>query len=211
LAGAARIDAPSADSGPTLTHQTGSPDLQTGIVKGQVIGSDPGGDTLTYSAQRTSAGGGVLDIDAETGDFTFTPTQAQRHAAAESTTDTFIVTAHCGVRTAERTVTVAVDPGIPVAGGPSVSEPSTDTGAVTGSAGFSDTAGRTLTYTAAATSAGGGVVGIDAQTGRFEYTPTQEQRHAATESTADTFVVAAHNGVRTAEQIITVKVLPIGS
>jgi len=209
LAGAARIDASSADSAPALTHQTGSPDLQTGIVKGQVIGSDPGGDTLTYSAQRTSSGGGVLDIDAETGDFTFTPTQAQRHAAAESTTDTFIVTAHCGVRTAERTVTVAVDPGIPVAGAPSVSEPNADTAVVTGSADFTDTAGRALTYTAAATSAGGGAVVVDAETGRFVYTPAQAQRDAATESTTDTFIVTAHNGVRTADQVITVMVLPI--
>jgi YVTN family beta-propeller protein/VCBS repeat-containing protein len=80
---------------------------------------------------------------------------------------------------------------------------------VTGNAGFTDAAGRALTYSAPATSTGGGTVTIDSS-GNFTYTPTTTQRKAAgvNTRTTDTFTVTANNGVNTASQTITVPVDP---
>jgi VCBS repeat-containing protein len=116
------------------------------------------------------------------------------------------VTATNGVRTATQTVTVAVDPGIPVAGIATVGGPSSSTGVVSGSAAFTDTAGRTLSYTASTTSTGGGTVTVNAATGAYTYTPTPTQRQTATATTTDTFTVTANNGVRSATATITVPV-----
>lgn len=314
----------------------GTPDTGTGAVTGTAVFTDTAGRTLTYSTTGSSDGGGTVSVNPSTGAFTYIPTQAQRQAATESTTDTFTITADNGVRTTSQTVTVAVDPGTPVAGTPTVNSPtvgsatfssrylpanpttstvftattlnevigitgrlggawvasgvatpyyytnngttatvqlqyldstfvkvvkvrltqsgsnvvatvlyakyaaSSSLGAnfdslsgatavpiatsassagygvsqltittkvVTGSAAFTDTAGRTLTYSAPATSTGGGKVTINPNTGAFIYVPTQAQRQAATDSTTDTFAVTVNNGVRTATQTITVPVL----
>jgi YVTN family beta-propeller protein/VCBS repeat-containing protein len=145
-------------------------------------------------------------VNPTTGAFTYTPTQAQRQAATGSTTDTFTITATNGVNTATRTVTVGVDAGHPVPGDATVGAPSGDTGMATGSVAFTDTAGRTLTYSSTGTSTGGGAVAVDAATGAFTYTPTQAQRQAATGSTTDTFTITADNGVNTAAKTVTVSV-----
>jgi VCBS repeat-containing protein len=63
---------------------------------------------LTYTADTTSTGGGTVTIDPAIGNFTYTPTQAQRQASDDTTTDTFTITADNGVRTTTRTVTVTV-------------------------------------------------------------------------------------------------------
>jgi VCBS repeat-containing protein len=77
----------------------------------------------------------------------------------------------------------------------------------TGTAAFTDPSGRTLTYSAPATSTGGGSVTINPSTGAFTYVPTTAQRQSATTSTTDTFTVTATNGAgRTATQTITVYV-----
>jgi YVTN family beta-propeller protein/VCBS repeat-containing protein len=138
--------------------------------------------------------------------WTYTPTQAQRRGATASTTDTFTVTAGNGVNSLNKTVTVSVDAGIPVAGSATPGSPANATGAVSGSVSFSDPAGRTLSYSALATSTGGGAVSVNATTGAFTYTPTQAQRQAATGSTTDTFTITASNGVNNTAQLVTVPV-----
>ncbi|MCB0933457.1 MAG: family 16 glycosylhydrolase, partial [Mycobacterium sp.] len=102
------------------------------------------------------------------------------------------------------TVTVTVDPGVPTAGPVTVGDPDTTTGQVTGALVFTDTAGRTLTYSGPATSTGGAAVTIDPATGAFTYTPTELQRQAVTDTTTDTFTITADNGVRTTTETLTV-------
>jgi VCBS repeat-containing protein len=77
---------------------------------------------------------------------------------------------------------------------------------VAGGAAFTDTAGRTLSYTAPTTSTGGGTVTVNAASGAYTYTPTPTQRQTATATTTDTFTITANNGVRSATATITVPV-----
>ena len=184
----------------------GSPDNATGVVTGSASFTDPEGWSLTFSATVTSAGGGTVSVDPVTGAFTYTPTQAQRQAATSNTTDTFTITASNGANSTDQTITVAVGAGTPVAGSPTVGSPAIATGAVTGSASFTDPAGRMLTFSATVTSAGGGTVSVDSVTGAFTYTPTQAQRQAATSNTTDTFTITASNGANSTDQTITVAV-----
>ena len=180
----------------------------TGVVTGIAKSSDGSGRTLTYSVPATTVGGAAVSINAATGDFTYTPTLAQRRNAGLSTTDSFTVTVANGVRTVTQTITVPVDPGTPVAGTPWVRTPNGTTGVVTGIAKFTEPVGRSLTYSAPSTSSGGGAVNINASTGDFTYTPTQSQRQAANQSTTDTFTVTASNGVRSTTQTVSVPVDP---
>ena len=102
----------------------------------------------------------------------------------------------------------ASDSGIYAATGAGVSFASVTkgTGVVTGSAAFTDPAGRILTYTTTGTSLGGGTVSVDAATGAFTFTPTAAQRAVATANTTDSFTITASNGVNTREQTVTVAV-----
>jgi len=77
------------NSAPTATVTVGAADPTTGEVLGQVVGSDPDGDTLTYSAPETTAKGSVT-IDAGTGEFIYTPDASAR--GPEESTDTFTAT-----------------------------------------------------------------------------------------------------------------------
>ena len=183
-----------------------SPDNATGVVTGSASFTDPEGWSLTFSATGTSAGGGTVSVDPVTGAFTYTPTQAQRQTATSNTTDTFTITASNGANSTNQTITVAVGAGTPVAGSPTVGNPAIDTGAVTGSASFTDPAGRMLTFSATVTSNGGGTVSVDPVTGAFTYTPTQAQRQTATSNTTDTFTITASNGANSTDQTITVAV-----
>lgn len=187
----------------------GTPD-QHGNVTGTAAFTDTAGRSLTYSAPTTTTGGGTVSIDTSTGAFTYSPTQTQRLNAGANTTDTFTVTATTDVRSATETLTVAVDPGTPVAGTPIVGTPNSSTGVVAGSAVFIDTAGRSLTYSAPATSSGGGTVSIDPGTGAFTYTPSLAARNASatTGANVDTFTVTATNGVRSTTETVAVPVVP---
>jgi hypothetical protein len=187
---------------------SGNPANADGAVSGSAAFTDPAGRTLSYSTTGTSTGGGTVSVDASTGAFTYTPTQAQRQAVTGSTTDTFTITASNGVNSATKTVTVSVDAGIPVAGSATSGNPADADGAVSGSAAFTDPAGRTLSYSAPVTSNGGGTVSVDSTTGAYTFTPTQVQRQAATGSTTDTFTITASNGVNENSQTVTVAVDP---
>ncbi|MEZ5130353.1 MAG: VCBS domain-containing protein [Mycobacterium sp.] len=186
----------------------GSPTVEAADpLSGTVAGSlgFPTGGGLTFTA--TDPAQGSVEVTAD-GTFTYTPTTEARQSAGEATTDTFTATAHNGLSTSSVTVTVPVDPGTPIAGTATVNTPNPDTGVVTGAAIFTDTAGRTLTYSTPAASSSGAAVSLDSATGLFTYTPTEAQRQDADDTTTDTFTVTATNGVRTATETISVAVIP---
>ena len=202
----------SADPAPPAgTPIVAAADPNTGQVTGSaVFATDPSGD-VTYSAPATSTGGGAVTVNATTAAFTYAPTQTQQlaaEAAGQVGSDTFTVTANDGLSTSTETVTVPVDPGTPQAGTPIVGKPNATTGKVLGNAVFTDPANGTLTYSAPATSTGGGTVTINASTGAFTYVPTPGQRQVATNSTTDTFTASASNGVHTGTETVTVDVAP---
>ena len=97
------------------TPVVGTPNATTGVVTGQIVASDPDGDTLTYSAPTTTAKGAVT-INAVSGAFTYTPTAAARDAAASPTateadrTDSFTATVSDGLASAQVLVGVPVSP-----------------------------------------------------------------------------------------------------
>jgi VCBS repeat-containing protein len=196
---------------PVLTPQT--PDVFAPNTKGVVYGGarikNVGAGALTFTTNATSTGGGAVSINPNTGAFSYTPTRAQRQAAGLTTTDTFTITAtNAQGVTTQQLVTVVVDPGTPTPKTPWIPRPDSFTAVVRGTSKFEDESGRTLVYSAPATSSGGGSVTINSATGDFLYTPTQAQRQTAGLSTTDSFTVTANNGVRTSTQLITVAVDP---
>lgn len=182
----------------------GSANVVTGVVTGSVSAVDADGDPLTYGGSAVTARGSVV-VNPD-GSFSYTPTQAARQGATESTADAFTVTVGDGIATDAVTVSVPVDPGTPIAGTATVGSPESSTGGVSGAAVFTDTAGRVLSYSAPVSSAGGGSLVIDSATGVFTYTPTAAQRLA--DVGTDTFTVTASNGVRSVTTTVTV---PVGS
>ncbi|WP_179466552.1 Ig-like domain-containing protein [Mycolicibacterium vinylchloridicum] len=112
---AVSVEIAPANSAPVIgTATAGTPNTSTGVVTGTVTATDPDGDVLMYSTPRSTALGSVV-INAGTGVFTYTPTDAARRAATASTTDSFTVTVddgYGGVSTTTVTVSVApVDSG----------------------------------------------------------------------------------------------------
>ena len=172
----------------------GTPNPSTGVVTGASVFTDPAGRTLTYSAPTPAPVAARSPSTPDRG-VHLHPDRGPTQTATATTTDTFTVTATNGTTRATETITVPVDAGDPGRRHPHRGHPERDTGAVTGTAAFTDPAGRTLSYSAPTTSTGGGTVSINTTTGAYTYTPTQAQRQAATGTTTDTFTVTANNGV----------------
>ena len=180
------------NAAPTAGSPTvGTPDPATGVVSGSISATDPDGEAVTFSAPAVTAKGAVV-LDSVTGDFTYTPTAAARHAAARDgaaatdRNDTFTVTV-TDERGAVSTVnvSVAVSPAntAPIAGTTSVGTPDASTGVVNGSVAASDADGDALSFSGSVSTAKGAVlVNPD---GSFTYTPTQSARHAAAREGAD--------------------------
>ena len=209
-----------ANTAPTATARAVSSWFSANVIV-TVTGKDADKDALTYTASTTAKGGTVVTNGK--GTFTYTPTAAARHAAANSNAteadkqDTFVVTVddgHGGVT--PLTVTVQIKPGnaAPTATARASSSWFSDKVFVTVTS--KDTDKDALTYTASATALGGTVVA--GTRGRFTYTPTAAARHAAaaddaTEDAAqDTFDVTVddgHGGITTVT--VTVKVKPVNS
>ncbi|WP_165774215.1 beta strand repeat-containing protein [Mycolicibacterium sphagni] len=95
----------------------------------------------------------------------------------------------------------------PVAGTPTAGPPDPTTGAVTGTLGFTDPGGQSLTY-AVTGKPTQGAVSVDAA-GNFTYTPTATARYAATAGTTDTFTITASNGVASTSETVIVSVSPL--
>ena len=97
----------------------GSPDATTGLVTGSVTASDPDGDGLQYTVPDKPDRGRVA-FDSLTGTFAYTPTDASRLAAGQTTgpdTDTFTFRVSDGKLTVDVPVTVTVAPSYLVSGG----------------------------------------------------------------------------------------------
>jgi len=77
---------------PTVSTVFNTPNATTGVITGQVIGTDPEGQPVTY-ALTTAPTTGTLVFDSTTANFTYTPTTAQRiSAGVTSTVDTIAMT-----------------------------------------------------------------------------------------------------------------------
>ncbi len=189
---------------PTGSGTAGAPNVSTGVVTGQVSGSDGDGDPLSYNGSGATAKGSV--VVAADGSFSYTPTAAARHAAAKLSapvgdkTDTVIVTitdGHGGSVAIPVLVAIAPANAAPT-GAATAGSPDPATGVVRGSLGAADSDQDTLSYAAPATTAKGAIAVAD--DGTFTYTPTAAARHAAASPSAtaadraDAFTVTASDG-----------------
>jgi VCBS repeat-containing protein len=187
----------------------GPPDPITGKVTGTAKFTNPDHFSLEYGpATIKSQGGGTVTVDANTGDFTYTPLPSQRQAAeakGQNGSDTFRITASDGIiQSASQLITVPVDAGTPQPGNPPYKENDPDVdGVVTGTAMFTDPAGGHLKYSVTTNPTQGSITHFDSGTGAFTYTPRPDST-----ATTDTFTVTATNGVHTANETITVPVSP---
>ena len=198
---------------PEVSVRVGDPNATTGVVPGTVSGTDPDGDTLTYSAPRSTPRGTVT-IDPSTGVFTYTPTDAARHAAAadgagdSERTETFTVSVNDGHGAiTELAVTVTISPvnTAPTATA-TVSSPDR-TGVVTGTITGTDPDGDTLRYSAPA-STPRGTVSVDSRTGAFTYTPGAAARASGTQLTDTVTLIADDGHGGTATVTVTVVIDP---
>ena len=195
-----------ANTAPAVTSTVDAPNAETGAVTGMIVVSDADGDSPAFTVSP-SAKGGTVTIDPVTGRFTYTPTDAARHAAAADDapvaerTDTFAVTVddgHGGTTTTTVSVAIAPANSAPTTT-TTVGDPDSVTGAVTGTITASDADGDTLTYAVSPTAKGGTIV-VDEATGEFVYLPTRSARDAAAAADADaddlvdTFDITVNDG-----------------
>jgi VCBS repeat-containing protein len=218
------VDILSANALPTVKATAGAPNSTTGVATGTVVGTDKDKDLLNYAgpAGGTSAKGGTVTIDAK-GKFTYTPTDAIRHAAAATgataadKTDTFTVTVADGHgNPVAVTVSVKIAPANakPTGATAALGQANSSTGVVTGTitAVDNDLDDFTLTGPVKTTK---GTIGYDNSTDSFVYTPTAAARLAAGAANAsaatktDKFTVTisdGHGGTTTAS--VTVDIAP---
>lgn len=193
-----------ANAEPFGAVSVGSPDADTGVVRGAVVATDADGDILSYTGPAGTAKGSVTFGD--DGGFAYTPTAAARHAAASllstaaDQSDAFTVTVSDGHGgSLSLPVAVAISPANadPV-GTVSVGDPNLATGLLVGAVLGSDADDDPLTFTGSTMTANGVV--LVAPDGSFTYSPTAAARHAAAALTAgsaertDTFVVTIADG-----------------
>lgn len=196
-----------------------APPNASGVVTGAVGVADDDEDRLTYTV-TAAPGKGKVVVNPE-GTFTYTPTAAAQHAASRvgapdaDKIDTFTVVVSDGRRGfASETITVDIKP---ANAAPtiklSVPNPSSS-GVVKGSVSAKDANKDVLSYSVSPT-ANGGAVTVDAK-GRFVYTPTAEDRHAAATgapgTTTDSFTVTVTDGYGGVVNVpVTVKIKPINA
>jgi VCBS repeat-containing protein len=196
------------------------PSAVTGAVTGIVKATDADKDVVALSAPAKTSKG-LITFDTTTGSFTYTPTEAARHAAATvnptAKTDAFVVTAtdgHGATTTQTIAVTIAPKNSAPVLGTTPtvVNTPNTTTGIVTGKITATDADNDALTYTSTPKK---GTITFTSN-GNFTYTPTEAARHSAAADNAsaatksDTFTVTitdAHGGTITTKTL-TVTITP---
>lgn len=191
--------APGPNKAPTAAPTITGVDLETGVVTGNLNAGDPNGDPLTFSPSKPKKGTVVIASD---GTFTYTPTDAARHAASATSAedfDAFSVTirdGRGGIKTTfVRNVPVTPTNDAPVNGDFSVTSVTPSTGTVKGIVTADDPDDDKLTYKGTTTTAKGRV--IVSSTGGFTYTPTAAARHAAVlggDAATDTFTVTVTDG-----------------
>ncbi|MGV0790808.1 Ig-like domain-containing protein [Mycolicibacterium sp. XJ1819] len=204
-------------------------DPSTGKVTGRIYGSDLDGDTLAYGGSAPS-GKGTLVVGPD-GRFTYTPTEAARHAASavgastETKTDTVTLTVddgHGGLTETQVTITISPANAEPIyTGWTGTTDPVT--GVVTGQLHGFDADGDPLSFdTYYSWGPGGPIHNSDGtlvlnSDGSFTYTPSASARFAAaaTDATAAdknatwSIVVSDGHGVEPgANQTLSVAISP---
>ncbi len=192
------------NAAPTATASVGTPDPATGVVRGQVTGSDADSDPLSYKTSATPTKGSV--VVGPDGSFSYTPTAAARHTAASLSAtaaeraDSFTVTVadgHGGSVNVRVAVVIGAD-NAPPTGSPKVGAPDAVTGVVAGAVMGSDPNGDPLSYSLFQPAAKGAV--NLAADGSFTYTPTPVARHVASlpgsppANATDSFTVQVSDG-----------------
>ncbi len=166
-------------------------------VDGQIVASDVDGDDLTYTVS-TSPANGTVDLDPDTGEFTYTPN------ADYNGSDSFVVTVSDGNGgTTTSTVTIGINPvnDAPVA--EDLSLTTDEDTPVNGSINATDPEGDTLTYTVSTLPANG-TVDLDSNTGEFTYTPNADYNGS------DSFIVTVSDGNGgTTTSTVTIGVNPV--
>ncbi|MBI3225734.1 MAG: hypothetical protein HYZ39_11835 [Mycolicibacterium cosmeticum] len=201
-------------------HVVNAPNDTTGVVTGAVKVTDLDKDKLTYTTVATTAKGKIT-LNASTGAFTYTPTQAARQAAAGSDVaakqDSFTVTVKDAQGASITTVVnVAVSPNqAPVIAPVTLNDPAPANGAVTGTVNATDPEGGLLKYAVGATATKSKIT-VDANTGALTYTPTAAARHAASLTvgaiTSDSFTVTVTDAKgAVATQLVTVQISPFNA
>ena len=205
------------------THLVNPPNDTTGVVTGTVKVTDADKDKLTYTTAANTAKGKIT-LNASTGAFTYTPTQAAREAAAGTDVaakqDSFTVTVKDAQGALITTlVTVDVSPNqAPVDVALTNTSTNPTTGAITGTVSATDpdgVPGAGVKYTVGATATKSKVT-VNATTGALVYTPTAAARHAASLTvgaiTSDSFTVTVTDpkGAVT-NQLVTVAISPFNA
>ncbi|MDT5018186.1 MAG: hypothetical protein QOD39_4346, partial [Mycobacterium sp.] len=192
------LRAPS-NQAPKASPTFGNPDLANGgAVIGNLHATHGNGDPLTYEIRNNPAKGSVTLSD--TGAFTYTPSDAGRHAASATRgddVDKFVVTIRDGrggvTNVTVRNLPVAPKNAAPVNGRTTTPQTNATTGAVTGKVLADDSESDRLTYSGTATTSNGRVV--VRSDGSYTYTPTAAARHAASATAVgDSFNVLASDG-----------------
>ncbi|MBB2992500.1 YVTN family beta-propeller protein/VCBS repeat-containing protein [Mycolicibacterium iranicum] len=209
------------NNSPSATVST-SPSWFSADVYGRVTARDLDRDGLTYTASATDKGGVV--VMSARGRFTYTPTEAARHAAAaagagaDDKVDTFDIVVDDGHGgTATVAVTVRIKPLNSRPSGVDVADQFTNlnSGLVTGKITADEADGDTLTFSAPESTRKGTItVNPD---GTFTYTPTAEARAEASERFApswdriDRFRVTVDDGHGgTTSVLVSATIAPLG-
>lgn len=176
--------APSDTAPVNVVSTIGSPNTNTGVIKGVVTANDNEGDALTFTGSTTTTKGKV--IVSRDGTFTYTPTAAARHDASADTaspaakrdTLTVNVVDKYGASTPiSITVNILAKNAAPGGVKTKVAQTDNTTGAVTGTISVADADKDVLTYSGSATTGQGRVV-VNAN-GTFTFTPTTTARAKA--------------------------------
>jgi YVTN family beta-propeller protein/VCBS repeat-containing protein len=103
------------NTAPTASPTQTAPNPITGAVTGFINGSDVDGNALTYALTGGAPTSGTVTVNASTGAFTYTPTQAARLAAGVTTTvdlDSFTVSVSDGQAATAVAISVPVLPAV---------------------------------------------------------------------------------------------------
>ena len=169
-----------------------------GTVTGNLNASNEAKLPMTYTVTGKPLLGTVT-VDAKTGNYTYTPTEAARIGAVlVPVNDIFTVTISDGLAAIYSVVAVKVDPatnGMPSSPVPITRNVDPLTGKVTGTFGSSTPANTTLNYTVLTPPVSGSLT-YDKTTGAYTYKPSAAAQVLASLGvvTSDVFTVVANNG-----------------
>jgi VCBS repeat-containing protein len=167
------------------------------LVSGQLLGSDPDGDRLSYSIVTNGSKGTASIVDSTIGLFTYTP------SANQEGQDSFVYRASDGFLTTDATVTVTI---VPINHAPNAVPMTlwaTEDVKASGQLPGSDADGDRLTYSIVTNGNKGKVAITNTATGTFTYTPVLNANGQ------DTFVYRVSDGTLSTDATVTVIINPV--